>query len=87
MSDNKDNVSMDITSKKEKKVNVSQPVKESKQINVDFNKNVSANMGVLVNLKRIIDVCVSRGAFKSDELSQVGSVIDSLSSIIKDNLE
>ena len=70
------------------------PIKEeiteeapSKQQTIDISKNVTANLGLLVNLKRIVDVCVSRGAFKSEELTQVGSVVDTLNAVIKENLE
>ena len=35
------------------------------QQTIDITKNVTTNLGLLVNLKRIVDVCVSRGAFRS----------------------
>ena len=57
------------------------------QKTIDINKNITTNLGLLVNFKRIIDVCVSRGSFKSDELSQIGSVIDTLNVIIKENID
>lgn len=54
---------------------------------IDITKSVTTNFGLLVNLKRIVDICVARGAFKSEELSQVGSVIDTLNVVIKENIE
>ena len=62
-------------------------VPPSTQQKIDITKIVSTNLGLLVNLKRIVDVCVSRGAFKSEELSQLGSVIDTLNVVIKENVE
>ena len=62
-------------------------VAPSNQQTIDITKNVTTNLGLLVNLKRIVDVCVSRGAFKSEEFSQVGSVIDTLNLVIKENVE
>lgn len=54
---------------------------------IDITKSVTTNLGLLVNLKRIVDICVARGAFRSEELSQVGSVIDTLNVVIKENIE
>ena len=54
---------------------------------IDITKSVTTNLGLLVNLKRIVDICVARGAFRSEELSQVGSVIDTLNVVIKENVE
>lgn len=54
---------------------------------VDLTKSVTTNLGLLINLKRVVDVCVQRGAFKSEELSQLGQVVDSLNLAIKENVE
>jgi hypothetical protein len=62
-------------------------VAPANQQTIDITKNITINLGLLVNLKRIVDVCVSRGAFRSEELSQVGSVIDTLNVVIKENIE
>ena len=64
-----------------------QQVAPSNQQTIDITKNITTNLGLLVNLKRIVDVCVSRGAFRSEEFSQVGSVIDTLNLVIKENVE
>tara|TARA_B100000886_G_scaffold312010_1_gene247668 strand:- start:1017 stop:1292 length:276 start_codon:yes stop_codon:yes gene_type:complete len=62
-------------------------VAPANQQTIDITKNVTTNLGLLVNLKRIVDVCVSRGAFRSEELTQVGTVIDTLNVAIKENVE
>ena len=54
---------------------------------IDLSKNVTTNISLLVNLKRMVDVCVSRGAFRSEELSQIGPIIDNLNAVIKENIE
>ena len=64
-----------------------QQVAPATQQTIDITKNITTNLGLLVNLKRIVDVCVSRGAFRSEEFSQVGSVIDTLNVVIKENVE
>ena len=62
-------------------------VPKNNQRTIDISKEVKTKLGLLVNFKRIIDVCVSRGVFKSDELSQIGSVIDTLNEVIKENVD
>ena len=62
-------------------------VDSSNQQTIDISKNVTTNLGLLVNIKKIIDVCVARGAFKSEEFSQLGYVIDALNLVIKENVE
>jgi hypothetical protein len=49
---------------------------------VNVNTLVSVPLFQLLNLRNIIDVSTSRGAFKSNELSSVGKVYDELSTII-----
>ena len=83
---NQENVTMNIKETENSQSNEVEQVQPS-QKTIDINKNVTTNLGLLVNFKRIIDVCVSRGAFKSDELSQIGSVIDTLNVIIKENID
>ena len=86
--ENQENMTMDISETGElpTKEELTQ-VAPSTQNTIDITKNITTNLGLLVNLKRIVDVCVSRGAFKSEELSQVGSVIDTLNVVIKENVE
>lgn len=78
-----DNMTMEINETENSKSNEVEQVQKT----ININKNVTINLGLLINFKRIIDVCVSRGAFKSEELSQIGSVIDTLNVIIKENIE
>ena len=60
-----ENMTMDIneTDNLPTKEEITQ-VPPSTQQKIDITKIVSTNLGLLVNLKRIVDVCVSRGAFK-----------------------
>lgn len=48
----------------------------------DTNEIEQTNLTVadIVNVKQIIEVATNRGAFKADELTQVGMVYDRLSS-------
>ena len=85
--ESENNLKMNISESNENNVNQDQEIKETKQVKIDFSKEVTTNLELLVNFKRIFDVCVSRGAFKSEELSQVGSVIDNLNNIIRQNVE
>ena len=85
----KENITMNIDDdddeNKQTKENVNEMTAKNQQI--DLTKNITTNISLLVNLKRIVDVCVYRGAFKSEELSQIGSVVDTLNGIIKENIE
>lgn len=86
MTDSSENINMNI-SNTEDNIEVKEEIKENSQQELDINKKVTTNLGLLINLKRMVDICVSRGAFKSEELSQVGSVIDILNSTLKENIE
>jgi len=44
--------------------------------------NDTISMNDLVLIARIIDVAASRGAFKAEELSEVGSVYDRIAAIV-----
>jgi hypothetical protein len=44
--------------------------------------NDTISMNDLVLVARIIDVAASRGAFKAEELSEVGAVYDRIATII-----
>lgn len=68
------------------KDDVQQVVPETSQ-SLDLTKSITTNLGLLINLKRVVDVCVQRGAFKSEELSQIGQVVDALNLVIKENIE
>ena len=84
---NQENMNMDINiNEKENTQQKSEEQVQPSKKTIDTNKNVTINLGLLVNFKRIMDVCVSRGAFKSEELSQIGSIIDNLNLIIKENI-
>ena len=97
MSDNQENLTMNIdntNTNEETNTNVNEETNtntnEETTVNnkqIDLTKNVTTNIGLLVNLKRVVDICVARGAFKSEELTQLGSVIDSLNLVLKDNIE
>ena len=87
MDNNQENMTMNISESE------SLPTKEEVQQvsppsqTIDITKNVTTNLGLLVNLKRVVDICVQRGAFRSEELTQVGSVVDTLNVVIKENIE
>ena len=88
MDNKQENMTMNISESeslptKEEVQQVSPPSQQS----IDITKNVTTNLGLLVNLKRILDVCVQRGAFRSEELTQIGSVVDTLNAVIKENIE
>jgi hypothetical protein len=79
-----ENMTMNIEDNKNNITN--QETTNTKQ-SIDLSKNVTTNISLLVNLKRMVDVCVSRGAFRSEELSQIGPIIDTLNIVIKENIE
>ena len=60
---------------------VSQPPEE-----LNIHKEVNVTLGMLVNIKKIIDISVTRGTFKSEELTPVGGVVDQLNTFISDSL-
>jgi hypothetical protein len=85
MSENKDeNVSMSVTD--DSNTNVEEP-QQDKALNVDLKKTVTVPLYLLVNLRQLIDVSVTRGAYRSTELSSVGKVYDELVEIIKSNVD
>ena len=49
---------------------------------VDFSKSVTTTIGLLVNLKQIIDASIGRGTYKGNELTQIGQVYDQLTNTI-----
>ena len=88
MTETEENMTMEIDDNETLPTKEEVPqVPQNNQRTIDISKEVKTNLGLLVNFKRIIDVCVSRGAFKSDELSQIGSVIDTLNEVIKENVD
>jgi hypothetical protein len=53
---------------------------------LDLNKAVTIPLHLLINLRQIIDVSVTRGTYKSNELTSVGKVYDDLVSSLKPHL-
>ena len=92
MTESNENINMNISNNNDNdndnnNIGVKEEIKQNASQELDINKKVTTNLGLLVNLKRMVDICVSRGAFKSEELSQIGSVIDILNSTLKENIE
>jgi hypothetical protein len=44
--------------------------------------NATIPMGMIANIKQIIEVSTRRGAFRAEELTQVGSVFDQLAKLM-----
>jgi len=89
MSENKDeNVSMSVSVSDDSNTNVEEPQPQpDNALNVDLKKTVTVPLYLLVNLRQLIDVSVTRGAYRSTELSSVGKVYDELVEIIKSNVD
>jgi len=89
MSDNnEENVSMSVSDGSiSEDSNTQKSTEEDKALNVDLKKTVTVPLYLLVNLRQLIDVSVTRGAYRSTELSSVGKVYDELTAIIKSNVD
>ena len=59
---------------------------QTEQRTVDVNKEVTVPLHLLINLRQIIDVSVNRGTYRSNELTSVGKVYDSLTDSLKPHL-
>ena len=80
-----ENVQMEITNSNEQpevKPEVQPEVQQSQIRQIDFSKSVTTTIGLLVNLRQIIDASISRGTYKGNELTQVGQVYDQLTNVI-----
>jgi hypothetical protein len=53
-------------------------VTETKDQVLDGNKLMNVPLYVLLNFKKIIDITIQRGAYKSEELSNIGAVYNEL---------
>jgi hypothetical protein len=62
------------------------PAEAPTEHKVDVNKEVTIPLHLLINLRQILDVSVSRGAYRSTELTSVGKVYDQLVSNINPHL-
>ena len=89
MSDNnEENMSMSVSDGSiSEDSNTQKSTEEDKALNVDLKKTVTVPLYLLVNLRQLIDVSVTRGAYRSTELSSVGKVYDELTAIIKSNVD
>ena len=77
-------IRMDIDEEVNQSQSEEQP--QTQEIVVDGTKSVNVNLAFIVNYKKIIDVAISRGTFKSDEIPQIGLVITDLNNLIKQNI-
>jgi len=48
--------------------------------NTNNTQEISLTVADIVNVKQIIEVATNRGAFRADELTQIGTVYDRLTS-------
>lgn len=82
---NSENVQMEITNSKETtevQPEVQTEVQQPQTRQIDFSKSVTTTIGLLVNLRQIIDASISRGTYKGNELTQIGQVYDQLTNVI-----
>ena len=73
-----DNVQMEINNSNEET--------PAKTRHVDLSKSVTTNIGLLLNLRQILDASITRGTYKGNELTQVGQIYDQLSSVLNTSL-
>ena len=79
-------IRMDIDEEVNQSQSEEQPQPQTQEIVVDGTKSVNVNLAFIVNYKKIIDIAISRGTFKSDEIPQIGLVITDLNNLIKQNI-
>jgi len=87
-SNNEENVSMSVSDgSMSEDSNAPKSKEEDKALNIDLKKTVTIPLYLLVNLRQLIDVSVTRGVYRSTELSSVGKVYDELAETIKSNVD
>ena len=79
-------IRMDIDEEVNQSQSEEKPQPQTQEIVVDGTKSVNVNLAFIVNYKKIIDIAISRGTFKSDEIPQIGLVITDLNNLIKQNI-
>ena len=80
-----ENVQMEISNSNEEtevQPEVQPEVQQPQTRQIDFSKSVTTTIGLLVNLRQVIDASIGRGTYKGNELTQVGQVYDQLTNVI-----
>ena len=71
---------MSDTNKEVETENVSMKVEHEAETNT---KTKNVNINLLTNVKALLEVTISRGSFKANELSSVGKVYDELNTLLQ----
>lgn len=91
---NTNNVKMNVEENTNEQASQTENNVESKRIeltqeqkNALLSKKVDVNLGLLINLRSIVDAVTARGAYRTTELKQVGTVYEELNNLVNENLK